>query len=110
MSAIHATCPATGAVFDPGDVLWFEYHCNESHDSPDAPVWLRSHQQVTVLSLDDADSVLAELPTLTEREDEGRPLVYRVRFPDGLEWSAFEDELVIDRAEFCRPDPPERVS
>lgn len=96
-------------LYEPDAVLWFEYHCNESHDSPDAPVWYRSHQQVTVLALnayDDTPALLDELPTLVERGEAGEVLTYRVRFADGLEWDVFEDELDTTKENWCRPDPP----
>lgn len=76
------------------DLRWFEYHCNESHDSPDAPVWYRSHQQVTVLSHTPSE----DAPTT--------PDIYRVRFADGLEWDVWADELVDGPDSFERPDPP----
>jgi hypothetical protein len=53
----------------------------------------RTGQVVEVLSEEDADKVRPEMPTLTERMDAGMPICYRVRFPDGHEDSAFEDEL-----------------
>lgn len=85
-----------------GSRHWFEYHCNESHDSPDAKVWYHSHQQVTVIGLD--CEVLCK--TREERDESGHPLVYKVRFDDGLEWGAFEDELLDNPSDFCRPAPP----
>ena len=88
----------------PGERLWFEYHCNESLDSPDAPAWLRSHQQCTVLSLNaDCDGIGTY--SQDERYECGCQLIYRVRFDDGLEWDVFEDELLDSQAEFQRPDP-----
>jgi hypothetical protein len=98
-----------GDLYEPGDTPLFEYHCNESHDSPDAPVWYRSHQRVTVLKLnsdDDTPNLLAEFPTLRERGEAGAVLTYRVRFADGLEWDVFEDELTETTDHYSRPDPP----
>lgn len=82
---------------------WFEYHCNESHDSSDAPAWYHSHQEVTVLYPVNADDVPA---TRAERIEDGNPLVYHVLFDDGLTWHVFEDELLDSPAEFKRPAPP----
>jgi len=87
-----------------GKRMWFEYHCWESHDSGDAEVWYRSHQQCTVLSFADCDPCL--FATCEERGEAGHCLVYRVRFDDGLEWDVFEDELMTTPDNFCRPDPP----
>jgi hypothetical protein len=94
----------------PGDVipadseLWYEYHCNESHDSPDAPLWYRSHQRATVIEMADGQEFLDM--TQAERAESGHPLTYRVRFKDGFEGVAYEDELIADPKDFCRPDPP----
>jgi len=85
-----------------GETLWFEYHCNESSDSPDAPAWYHSHQKATILSLEENGYG----NTLIERIDNGMPAVYKVRFEDGLEWDVFEDELMDSPDDFHRPDPP----
>lgn len=53
----------------------------------------RSGTPVTVLAEQDPDGVRAELPTLRERADAAALLTYRVRFADGHEDDAFEDEL-----------------
>lgn len=90
-----------------GDQAWFEYHCNESPDSPDAPAWYRSHQRVVILSLQENDG--AGL-TREERAEWGQPYTYTVRFPDGLEWCVFEDEISETQAEWERPDPPEQLT
>lgn len=87
-----------------GKRFWFEYHCWESHESGDAEVWYHSHQQCTVLGFSDCDP--CGFSTIEERGDAGACLVYRVRFDDGLEWEAFEDELMSSKDNFCRPDPP----
>jgi hypothetical protein len=87
--------------WQPGDAAWFEYHCLESPESADAPAWYRSHQRVTVLrQREDYGG------TATERGEAGCPNVYQVRFSDGLEWDAFEDELLTSPGFFVRPDPP----
>lgn len=88
----------------PGTFLWFEYHCNESYDSPDAEIWYRSHQQVLVLGFANCDP--PSFTTVNERAYAGMLLLYRVRFNDGLEWDVFEDELLNSPEEFVRPNPP----
>lgn len=104
---IDTTPPWRQEYWTPGDVAWFEYHCNESADSDDAPAWYHSHQQVTVLSRDEPDSAAAK--TAAERGEDGVPWAYRVRFADGLEWTALEDELLTGTEGFWRPAPPTLV-
>lgn len=87
-----------------GATRFFEYHCNESHDSADAQLWYRSHQQVTVLNCDNADQ--CGLPKLCDREDAAEPLVYKIQFSDGYVGAAFEDELLTAGTDYCRPAPP----
>src|SRR5690242_20469538 len=89
--------------WQPGESASYEYHCLESGGSQDAALWYRSHQRVTVLGRG-ADE---DHPgTFTERTADGCPRVYRVRFGDGYESDAFEDELLDGPAWFTRPDPP----
>ncbi len=80
---------------------WFEYHCNESLKSPDAPAWLRSHEQVVVVRI--VEPGIGR--TYDRRVDNGAPRVLRVRWNDGFEWDVFEDELLNSPGGFCRPDP-----
>jgi len=87
-----------------GRRYWFEYHCWESHESGDAKVWYHSHQQCVVLGFAKCDPCFFQ--TIQERGEAGHCLLYRVRFDDGLEWDVFEDELMDDQEQFCRPDPP----
>lgn len=87
-----------------GETPFFEYHCWESHDSADADLWYRSHQRVTVLGEGDHDG---KGMTFEERCEAGHPKVYRIRFVDGHEGYALDDELMEDSSGFCRPDPPE---
>lgn len=97
-----------------GDKVWFEYHCNESHDSPDAPIWYRSHRQVEIIKGATWDDKPVEsytdlevfYPTLKERGEFGMVFLYKVKFPDGLEWGVFEDELVDSPDEFYCETPP----
>ncbi len=93
----------------PGEEAWFEYHCLESNKSNDAELWHRSHQEVTVLGVEGPPNAEPwEGTTWHERADAAMPKTYRVRFPDGHEGAAWEDELMTDRAGFYRPDPPRR--
>lgn len=85
----------------PGEIAYFEYHCNRQHGSADAELWYRDQQQVLVLGDDDYDKV-PELDTMEKRGEAGMPRVYRIRFSDGHEGSAVEDELLIG-AEFFDP-------
>lgn len=88
-----------------GKEFWFEYHCLESPDSQDAEMWYHSHQKCTVLEVSELGGVDM---TKEERMEEGEPRVYKVRFEDGYEWSAFEDEILDSPEEFERPDPPKK--
>jgi len=100
--------------WQPGTLAWFEYHCWESDDSSDALMWRHSHQQATVVSHDPADHDClrpyanedAAYGTIDGRIDAGQPCIYRLRFADGFEWDAFEDELLTDPTGFSRPNPP----
>lgn len=89
--------------WEPGDRAFFEYHCLESPHSSDAPLWYRSHQTVRVIGRGADDALEAPLP---ERLEAGMPRVYRVRFPDGYEADAVEDELLTHARWFTRPAPP----
>lgn len=90
-------------VWQVGESAWFEYHCNESPESPDAPAWHHSHQRVTILDMCENDGGGL---TRAERMDAGQQFTYTVRFADGLEWCVFEDELSEDRSVWYCPDPP----
>ncbi len=85
-----------------GRRYWFEYHCNESYTSADAPAWLRSHERVLAVSICEPGIGCNYLT----RSENGAPRVFRARWADGFEWDIFEDELLDDPTEFCRPDPP----
>lgn len=87
-----------------GQRLWFEYHCWESHQSADAELWYHSHQECTVLGMVECDG--ADIFKQSDRYESGCIIVYRVRFDDGQEFDACEDELFENRDNFCRPDPP----
>lgn len=90
-------------VWPVGSRPYFEYHCWESPQSLDAPAWRRSHQRVTVLAVEENDSAGM---TRAERDEAAMPFTYQVRFPDGVEWTAFEDELLASADHYTRPAPP----
>lgn len=111
--------PAYGDAFDwggrerwlAGERAWFEYHCLESPRSSDAEAWYRSHRPVTVVA-EEAGSGQRDpaggcyLPSYADRCEAAMPLTYRVRWDDGFEHSAWEDELLVSPTFFERPDPP----
>ncbi len=118
----HHKPPEPVDYIEPGTRLWFEYHCWESPASCDAEIWYRSHQQVDVLGLssdcedcrlqfelssEDCEACAFQL-TKGERGEAGVPLTYLVRFDDGFEYTAFEDELLESPTQFSRSDPPPR--
>jgi hypothetical protein len=92
-------------TWPPGTTAWFEYHCWESPASGDAALWFRSHQQVTVLGRDEDENMGA---TMLDRADAGCPNVYIIRFADGHEGGAVEDELLNGPEFFFRPGPNPR--
>ena len=92
-------------VWASGEWAWFEYHCFQSFNSQDAHLWVRSRQPVQVIGLDDCD-VVPELDTFDKRMDAAMPLVYQIKFPDGMVGSAFEDELTTTPADFERGFAP----
>jgi hypothetical protein len=87
-----------------GKEFWFEYHCNEGEDSPDYPMYLHSHQKCTILSI--SEPGIGE--TDIERYENAAQRLYKVRFSDGFEWDAFEDEILDSEEEYQRPDPPKK--
>ena len=88
-----------------GETAWFEYHCLESMGSSDAVLWLHSHQQV-IVGVEVASDAWAS-STFEERAEGGSPRYYKIRFADGFEGTAFEDELMTGQGGFYRPDPPQ---
>ena len=99
----------TGAIDryrEPGTEVYFEYRCYEGHDSIDAELWYRSHQRTSVVACVNADQY-GDL-TFDDRRDSGCPLVYRIRFTDGFEADALEEELLDSESSYERPDPPIR--
>jgi len=97
---------ATKDQWLPGEKAYFEYHCWESYESQDAPVWLHSHQLVTILLENESDRQREYLPTLAERGEEGMPITYQIKFSDGLIWTAFEDELMTSPVDYEMANPP----
>jgi len=98
--------PTTEGVRNIGEELFFEYHCLESPESQDAELWYRSHQKVTVLGFVACDGL--SIPTRKERDEDGCPIVYEIKFADGFINQAFEDELLDTKEDYFRHDPPER--
>lgn len=99
----------TRQLIKPGTEVFFEYHCDESHQSSDAQLWYRSHQKVTVLHCDKDTIEQAEncgVFTLPARAEVGVPLVYTIEFADGHIGDAFEDELLTSEDSYERPAPP----
>lgn len=86
-----------------GKEFWFEYHCYEGHDSCDAEIWYRSHQKVKVIGVSEWSH-----DDLQDRIEDATPRVYKIRFEDGFEYDAWEDEIVDSPDEFYRPKPPKR--
>lgn len=74
-----------------GDRYLFEYHCWESNESSDAVLWHHTNQSVCIVAVGDCDVCYT---TIEERAETGHPLVYLVRFDDGVEGTVFEDELL----------------
>ena len=85
-----------------GEKYWFEYHCWESPESSDAELWYHSHQQCTIVSVEQ------EYPDMTEDERYDAAMLnhYNIRFSDGFVSSAGEDELYKNKKGFYRPNPP----
>jgi len=92
--------------WDEGEEAHFEYHCLESMDSGDADLWLRSHQTVKVLGEAEWEKEWGEGKSITERIEAGMPKLYRIRFNDGHEGKAYEDELYTSPEHWVRDDPP----
>jgi hypothetical protein len=90
--------------WEPGKWACYEYRSAESEDSPDAQLWHRTHQLVSVLSGPHAEPGVDYAPTAMQRTEAGLPYTYRVEFPDGLEYDVFEDELLVSERYFTRPD------
>jgi len=86
--------------WEPGERAYFEYHCNQAHDSAHAQWWYRSHQPVTVLALITSDAPSGW--SMDDRGEGGTPRTYRVRWDDGEEGDVFEDELLESDADFDR--------
>ena len=90
-----------------GDAAFFEYQCQQSHDSADAELWYRSHQPITVI--DDSEELYDPAPdlnTLAKRRDQGQPRCYTVRFSDGFEGTAKECELYVSPQYFDTSGAP----
>ncbi len=80
-------------LYKPGDRALFEYHCFQSEESCDAELWHHTQQPCTIIGYGDDDEASAI--------DRGGAS-YVVRFKDGFEGPAMQDELVTryDRENF----------
>lgn len=87
-----------------GKNYWFEYRCWESPNSQDAELWYHSHQVVKVLKMEDPGIGKDE----TERAKEGCPAAFKVKFSDGMTYTAMEDELLDSQSDFINNDPPKK--
>jgi hypothetical protein len=108
MKIMEIADPSIKNVWKRGETAYFEYHCCQGHDSADAQLWYRSHQSVTVLGI----SGKGYGKTIISRLYNGHPRVYTIRFQDGTEGGAFEDELLTSpefyEQQFCPPPENER--
>jgi hypothetical protein len=86
-----------------GKSYWFEYHCFESDSSADAKLWHHSHQKIKIIAMTEAGYGKDE----NERCENTQVAVFKVRFADGYEDEACEDEILESKKEFQRPDPPD---
>lgn len=87
--------------WEPGEPAQFQYSMGGSHDSGFAELWYRSQQPVTVLRMvKDCDGYGLRNLTMAHRSDACMPLGYIVRFADGYEGHATEDELLVSTAHF----------
>jgi hypothetical protein len=76
----------------PGELAYFEYHCEMSHTSGDAQMWYRTHQPVEVGRVYEPGGG----GTREERAENAVPRSYWVTFLDGFRAVAIEDELLTD--------------
>lgn len=75
-----------------GEQAVFDYSLpNDPTSEIAARLHHRTGQIVTVLGEAEHDGTE---PTFVERADAGAPIVYTIRFPDGHEDTAFEDEVL----------------
>lgn len=90
----HADIATTREQWKPGDTARFDYSLAfDPKSEVCAALHHRSGQTVTIVAENDSDDVRSELATLAERAESGELITYEIRFPDGFEHDAFEDEL-----------------
>jgi hypothetical protein len=87
-----------------GKSYWFEYHCWESDESSDAELWHHSHQKVEIIAMTEPGYGDTE----EQRFENTQTAMFKVRFSDGLESEAAEDEILESKKQFERPDPPKK--
>ena len=92
-----------------GTHCFFEYRCRESDDSLDAELWYHSHSEVFVQRCVNPKYLDAAVTMKARLEECRMPLAYEVRFPDGFTGIVMEDELLLMKADYDRPDPPTRA-
>ena len=100
-------------LWEPEEAAFFEYHCCQSHNSQDAELWYRSHQPVTVVRVENCDGLQFLEDGFLRRLDDAVPIAYKIRFEDGTEAGAFEDELYTSPKPFCEkyaPPPQEEIN
>lgn len=94
----------------PGDRAHYEYHCYEGEDSADADLWHHSHNPVTVVRQhQQGETDYLEPGDFIERAEAGMPKTYHIRFDNGHEGTAWEDELLTHPRHYIRPDPPGHI-
>lgn len=91
---VEPTLDGNQDSWTPNSTAWFESHAADG-------LRFRSHQQIVVVSVEPAPSWMPS--TFGQRGEDGCPLKYRVRFPDGFQAVVFEDELLVHPRFFYCP-------
>lgn len=94
-------------LWKPNEQAVFDYSLDPDDPSSEIArlIGHRTGQIVTVLDEQDPDRNRAEFPTFAERGEAGAVVCYRIRFPDGLTYTAFEDELLDLDQPYIEEDP-----
>lgn len=88
--------PGNKTYWARGETAWFEYHCEQSHTSSDAELWYHSKEPVEIIGISDRGVGR----TMLDRIEYNIPRFYKIRFADGFEGVAFEDELYTSQKWF----------